>query len=67
MRRSRWRARQPGARKSEANHDRLYQISFAHHLYKPQPQRPPVEVRNDILAFEQEADGLLNDLQKGAK
>ena len=42
-----------------------YEISFTRHFYKPQPLRTLEEIRADILAIEQEADGLLDDLLKG--
>jgi type I restriction enzyme M protein len=42
-----------------------YEISFTRHFYKPQPLRSLEEIRADILAIEQEADGLLDDLLKG--
>jgi type I restriction enzyme M protein len=41
-----------------------YEISFTRHFYKPQPLRPLEEIRADILAIEQEAEGLLGDLLK---
>ena len=39
-----------------------YEISFTRHFYKPQPLRTLEEIRADILAVEQEAGGLLDDL-----
>jgi type I restriction enzyme M protein len=42
-----------------------YEISFTRHFYKPQPLRTLEEIRADILAVEQEAEGLLDDLLKG--
>lgn len=42
-----------------------YEISFTRHFYKPQPLRTLDEIRADILAAEQEAEGLLDDLLKG--
>jgi len=42
-----------------------YEISFTRHFYKPQPLRTLEEIRADILAVEQEAGGLLDDLLKG--
>ncbi len=42
-----------------------YEISFTRHFYKPQPLRTLAEIRADILAAEQEAEGLLDDLLKG--
>ena len=44
-----------------------YEISFTRHFYKPQPLRTLEEIRADILAVEQEAEGLLDDLLKGGK
>jgi len=42
-----------------------YEVSFTRHFYKPQPLRSLEEIRADILAIEQEADGLLGELLKG--
>lgn len=42
-----------------------YEISFTRHFYKPQPLRTLEEIRADILAVEEEAEGLLDDLLKG--
>lgn len=39
-----------------------YEISFTRHFYKPKPLRTLDEIRADILAIEQEAEGLLDDL-----
>ena len=36
-----------------------YEINFNRHFYKPPPMRPLEEIRADILALEQETDGLL--------
>ena len=36
-----------------------YEISFNRHFYKPQPMRPLEEIRANILALEQESEGLL--------
>jgi type I restriction enzyme M protein len=41
-----------------------YEVSFTRHFYKPQPLRTLEEIRADILAIEQEAEGLLDDLLK---
>ena len=38
-----------------------YEISFTRHFYKPQPLRPLEEIRADIMALEQETEGLLAD------
>ena len=42
-----------------------YEISFTRHFYKPQPLRTLEEISADILAVEQEAEGLLDGLLKG--
>lgn len=42
-----------------------YEISFTRHFYKPQPLRTLAEIRADILAIENEAEGLLDGLLKG--
>ena len=42
-----------------------YEISFTRHFYKPQPLRTLEEIRADIKAAEQEAEGLLDDLLEG--
>ena len=39
-----------------------YEISFTRHFYKPQPLRSLEEIRADILALEQETEGLLAEL-----
>jgi type I restriction enzyme M protein len=44
-----------------------YEVSFTRHFYKPQPLRTLEEISADILAIEKEAEGLLDDLLKGAK
>ena len=36
-----------------------YEISFTRHFYKPKPMRSLEEIRADILALEQESEGLL--------
>ncbi|MCB1131862.1 MAG: SAM-dependent DNA methyltransferase, partial [Verrucomicrobiae bacterium] len=43
-----------------------YEISFTRHFYKPQPLRTLEEIRTDIIAAEQEAEGLLDELLKGS-
>lgn len=43
-----------------------YEISFTRHFYKPQPLRTLEEIRADIRAVEEEAEGLLDELLKGA-
>ena len=42
-----------------------YEISFTRHFYKPQPLRTLEEIRADILALEQETDGLLAEILVG--
>jgi type I restriction enzyme M protein len=44
-----------------------YEVSFTRHFYKPQPLRTLEEISADILAIEKEAEGMLDDLLKGAK
>ena len=39
-----------------------YEISFTRYFYTPQPMRTLVEIRADILALEQETEGLLGDI-----
>ena len=39
-----------------------YEVSFTRHFYKPQPLRPLEEIRADILALEQETEGLLGEV-----
>jgi len=39
-----------------------YEISFTRHFYKPEPLRTLDEIRADILALEQETDGLLGQI-----
>jgi type I restriction enzyme M protein len=41
-----------------------YEVSFTRHFYKPQPLRTLEEIRADIIAAEQEAEGLLDELLK---
>jgi type I restriction enzyme M protein len=41
-----------------------YEISFTRHFYKPQPLRTLEEIGADILAIENEAEGLLDGLLK---
>ena len=41
------------------------EISFTRHFYKPQPLRPLEEIRTDILALEQETEGLLAEIVEG--
>jgi type I restriction enzyme M protein len=42
-----------------------YEISFTRHFYKPQPMRSLEEIRADILAVEQETEGLLDEILGG--
>jgi type I restriction enzyme M protein len=44
-----------------------YEVSFTRHFYKPQPLRTLEEISADILAIEEEADGLLDGLLRGSK
>lgn len=39
-----------------------YEISFTRYFYKPQPLRSLAEIRADILALEQETEGLLAEI-----
>jgi len=39
-----------------------YEISFTRHFYKPQPMRSLEEIRADILALEEETEGLLGEI-----
>ena len=39
-----------------------YEISFTRYFYKPQPLRPLAEIRADILALEQETEGLAAEM-----
>ena len=39
-----------------------YEISFTRYFYKPQPMRNLEEIRADILALEQETEGLLVEI-----
>ena len=39
-----------------------YEISFARYFYKPKPMRTLAEIRADILALEQETEGLLAEI-----
>ncbi len=44
-----------------------YEISFTRHFYKPPPLRTLAEISADILALEQETEGLLSEITGGAK
>ena len=39
-----------------------YEISFTRHFYKPKPMRTLEKIRDDILALEQESEGLLEGI-----
>ena len=39
-----------------------YEVSFTRYFYKPQPMRSLEEIRADILALEQETEGLLGEI-----
>ena len=39
-----------------------YEISFTRYFYKPKPMRTLEEIRADILALEQETEGLLGEI-----
>ena len=39
-----------------------YEISFTRYFYKPKPMRTLADIRADILALEQETDGLLTEI-----
>ena len=39
-----------------------YEISFTRHFYKPKPMRSLEEIRADIIALEQESEGLLEGI-----
>jgi len=42
-----------------------YEISFTRYFYKPKPMRSLEEIRADILALEQETEGLLGEIIGG--
>ena len=42
-----------------------YEISFTRYFYKPKPMRTLAEIRADILALEQETEGLLKEIIGG--
>lgn len=44
-----------------------YEISFTRHFYQPPQLRSLEEIAADILALEQETEGLLTEITKGAK
>ena len=39
-----------------------YEISFTRYFYKPKPMRTLAEIRDDILALEQETEGLSGEI-----
>ena len=39
-----------------------YEISFTRHFYKPEPLRSLEEIRADIIALEQETEGLIDEI-----
>ena len=39
-----------------------YEISFTRYFYKPEPMRSPEEIRADILALEEETEGLVREV-----
>ena len=43
-----------------------YEISFTRHFYQPPQLRTLAEISADILALEQETEGLLSEITKGA-
>ncbi|MGB7949399.1 MAG: SAM-dependent DNA methyltransferase, partial [Candidatus Binatia bacterium] len=43
-----------------------YEISFTRHFYKPQPLRSLEEIRADILALDQQTEGMLAEIVGGA-
>jgi type I restriction enzyme M protein len=44
-----------------------YEINFNRYFYKPQPLRSLEEIRADILALEQETEGLLSEIVEGGE
>ena len=42
-----------------------YEVSFTRYFYKPQPLRPLEVIRADILALQQETEGLLGEILEG--
>lgn len=43
-----------------------YEVSFTRHFYQPPPLRSLAEITTDIFALEQETEGLLHEITKGA-
>lgn len=52
----------PDAWVDDANTRVGYEISFTKHFYKPIPMRTLEEIKADILAIEQETEGLLEEI-----
>jgi type I restriction enzyme M protein len=44
-----------------------YEVSFTRHFYQPPQLRTLAQISADILALEQETDGLLSEITKGVK
>ncbi len=44
-----------------------YEVSFTRHFYEPPKLRTLAEISADILALEEETEGLLNEITQGAK
>jgi len=44
-----------------------YEVSFTRYFYQPQPLRSLEEIRADILALEEETEGLLSEIVGGAR
>ena len=44
-----------------------YEISFTRYFYKPQPMRTLAKIRADILALDQETEGLLDEILGGSR
>jgi predicted GIY-YIG superfamily endonuclease len=60
-------ARQAGAWLVEADTKIGYEVSFTRHFYQPPQLRTLAEISADILKLEQETEGLLTEITKGAK
>ena len=43
-----------------------YEVSFTRHFYQPPQLRTLAQISSDILALEQETEGLLSEITKGA-
>jgi len=39
-----------------------YEVSFTRHFYKPEPMRSLEDIRADIMALEEETEGLLGEI-----